>query len=85
MDISINNNISSRMGTVVGAQEATPVGKTQESTAKRDLTITHSDAAPDGISAAAIPESALTRDDELGNLVKAAFNLQAPPMPAFVE
>lgn len=85
MDISINSNISSRMGTVSGAQDAAPAGKAQDAAAKSDLTITRSNAAPDGVSAAAIPESALTRDDDLGNLVKAAFNLQAPPMPAFPE
>ena len=32
-----------------------------------------------------VPESALMRDDALGKLVGAAFNLAAPPMPAFTE
>ena len=30
-----------------------------------------------------VPASALTRDDDLGKLVGAAFNLPPPPMPAF--
>ena len=30
---------------------------------------------------AEVPESALTRDDELGKLVNSAFCLSAPPMP----
>jgi hypothetical protein len=40
-------------------------------------------ASKDEIDAAAIPESALRRDDGLGMLVAAAFNLPPPPMPAF--
>lgn len=32
---------------------------------------------------AAVPESALSKDDDLGKMVSAAFNLQAPPMPNF--
>lgn len=30
-----------------------------------------------------VPEAALARDDGLGKLVSAVFNLQAPPMPDF--
>jgi hypothetical protein len=30
-----------------------------------------------------VPDAALSRDDELGKLVNAAFSLPAPPMPAF--
>jgi len=40
-------------------------------------------ASPEDISAAAIPESELSRDDDLGKLVSAAFNLPPPPMPDF--
>ena len=32
-----------------------------------------------------VPDSALSRDDALGNLMKAAFNLPPPPMPSFVS
>ena len=30
-----------------------------------------------------VPAGALVRDDDLGRLVSSAFNLPAPPMPAF--
>ncbi len=30
-----------------------------------------------------VPDSALSRDDDLGRLVKAALNLPPPPMPRF--
>lgn len=50
----------------------------------RHLTITHATATPEELAAAEIPESALTRDDELGNLIGRAFNLPPPPMPAFL-
>ena len=32
---------------------------------------------------AEVPDSALTRDDELGRLVSSAFNFPPPPMPEF--
>ena len=31
-----------------------------------------------------VPDAALVRDDDLGKLVNAVFDLQPPPMPAFV-
>lgn len=31
----------------------------------------------------AVPDSAIARDDDLGKLMQAAFNLPPPPMPAF--
>ena len=34
---------------------------------------------------AEITADALSRDDDLGKLVNAAFSLPAPPMPAFPE
>ncbi len=40
---------------------------------------------PEAAAAAAIPESALAKDDALGRLFAAAFNLPAPPMPAFQD
>ncbi len=53
---------------------------------KGAVTITN---APIGISSAEpvidVPDSALSRDDALGKLVSAAFNLQPPPMPAFTD
>ena len=47
------------------------------------LTITHATASPEDVAAASIPDSALTRDDDLGLLVSSAFTLPAPPMPNF--
>ena len=32
-----------------------------------------------------VPDSALTRDDELGRLVNGAFNMPPPPMPTFAD
>ena len=32
-----------------------------------------------------IPDAALSRDDALGRLVNAAFNIPPPPMPAFEQ
>ena len=32
-----------------------------------------------------VPDEALLRDDELGKLMKAAFNLPPPPMPSFAD
>ena len=34
---------------------------------------------------ASVPADALLRDDALGKLVKSAFNLPPPPMPAFAD
>ncbi len=83
MDISFNSNFSARLDAVGGVQNAVPASKAKEAAAKPDLTITQSAAAPEEVSAAAIPDSALARDDALGKLVSAAFTLPAPPMPQF--
>ena len=83
MDISFNSNFSSRLDAIGGAQNTVPAGKAKEAAARPDLTITQSAAAPEEVSAAAIPDSALARDDALGKLVSAAFTLPAPPMPQF--
>ena len=32
-----------------------------------------------------VPESALTRDDDLGRLVDRAFSFPPPPMPEFID
>ena len=49
------------------------------------LTIARAPTSPEDIAAATIPDSALTRDDDLGLLVSSAFTLPAPPMPAFPD
>ena len=46
------------------------------------LTISLSASAPsDGI--AEVPDSAMTRDDDLGRIIGPCFRLPAPPMPVF--
>lgn len=52
-----------------------------KSASSRLFSISKGAASPEDIAAAAINDSALTRDDPLGNLVKSAFNLPPPPPP----
>ena len=47
------------------------------------LTITEAPTSPEDITAATLPDTALSRDDDLGLLVTSAFTLPPPPMPAF--
>ena len=91
MNISFGNKMAADWGVgreTIGAQEGLAAGGKAATTSgalHRDsgVTITMSAAAPEDISAAAIPESALSRDDDLGKLVSSAFALPAPPMPNF--
>ena len=70
MDISFNN----RMNNGLGIGRETPAAAAPG--ADREVR--------DGAwRATEIPESALTRDDPLGDLVGRAFNLPPPPMPDF--
>ncbi len=48
-----------------------------------DLTVSYAVPAPEEMAAAAVPESALARDDALGRLVAAAFDCPPPPPPPF--
>lgn len=48
-----------------------------------DLTVSYAVPAPEEMAAAAVPESALSRDDALGRLVAAAFDCPPPPPPPF--
>ena len=50
-----------------------------------EFTITRAVVSPEDLAAAEIPDSALSRDDALGRLVGAAFNLPPPPMPDFAK
>ena len=82
MDISIN----SRPPTLT--DPATPQGAPQVEAAKEKsrpalvITETRADALSGTDATERVPEDALRRDDALGKLF-AAFNLPAPPMPAF--
>ena len=82
MDISINRNQNINKSQF--EQTASVVPQNQNARTERPaLSITHATvAADDGIDID-VPESALTRNDTLGNLVSSAFNLPAPPMPKF--
>ena len=87
--MNINTNINANIGTtgefnVSSAREAgaTTAAKCANGIERSAFSITEGSASADEIAAAAIPESALRRDDGLGMLVAAAFNLPPPPMPA---
>jgi hypothetical protein len=89
MEISFNSNFGVRQESF----DAGSVGKgsdTQGATRAAGLSsnLTVGDRAAELSSAepvADVPESALMRDDELGNLVSSAFNLPAPPPPPFSD
>ena len=88
MEINLNNNRIGNFGVGLGALETQGVESEHgaQSAKKADMaafTITEGVASPEDISAAAIPEAELSRDDDLGRLVTAAFNLPPPPMPDF--
>ena len=84
MDISINTKQSIQRSDF---GQAAPV-QTQKNSAPlgENLSITQaSSPLTDDTMGIEVAETALTRDDKLGNLVNAAFNLPAPPMPAFAK
>jgi hypothetical protein len=83
MNISFNPNVSKTAAPEV-RPEAAPA-KSSAAPSVPDLTITQAPASLEDIAAATIPESALSRDDDLGRLVSSAFNLPAPPMPSFPD
>ena len=67
-----------------GVDAAKPTTGTGSARLSSDLTIrTASSGIASSEPVGEVPESALSRDDELGKLVNFAFNLSAPPMPSF--
>ena len=90
MEINLNNNGIGNLGmgqgiTDIQGVDAGLVAKNaQKAGAAAPLTITEAMASPEDVEAAAIPESALSRDDDLGKLMDKAFNLPPPPMPTFL-
>ena len=90
MEINLNNNGIGNLGmgqgiTDIQGVDAGLVAKNaQKAGAAAPLTITEAVALPEDVEAAAIPESALSRDDDLGKLMNKAFNLPPPPMPTFL-
>lgn len=91
MDINFNGNSIGNFGfgrIASGApQEAVPAAANQKALAKDAVSLQAStvDALQGSEPIANVPDAELTRDDDLGKLMKAAFNLPPPPMPAFVE
>ena len=82
MDININSNLSIRKPELEnGVPEAKQQAKIKESP---NLSISQASAPLiDETLGTEVPEAALTRNDKLGNLISAAFNMPAPPMPSF--
>lgn len=92
MDINLNNRMAAGIGNGRDIAGSQGVGAKNEafcaSHAARTtsgVTISRADASPEEIQAAAIPESALRRDDALGDLVGRAFNLPPPSMPNMAD
>ena len=92
MEVNLNSQRAAEWSArqeALGAQEGLDAGgeKPGASTASRlssaGLSISESPASPEDVSAASLPESALSRNDDLGKLVSSAFALPAPPMPNF--
>jgi hypothetical protein len=90
MEINLNNNGIGNLGMGQGITDMQGVDaglaakNAQKAGAAAPLTITEAMASPEDVEAAAIPESALSRDDDLGKLMDKAFNLPPPPMPTFL-
>ena len=89
MEVNVNNfGIRHKMmnAGVNGANANVP-DASRTSNAKENLKVTSRTA--DGVSSmeptATIPDAALSRDDDIGKLVKSAFNLPPPPMPNFTD
>ncbi len=92
MEINLNNNGLNNIGAGREALDTAAISigheaKVGSGVKPQDaVTITN---APRGVSSAEpvfdVPDSALSRDDALGKLVTAAFNLPPPPMPDFAS
>lgn len=80
MDISFHTNRTSVQNPATIPPPAAPAGAAGAAGAERPGLVVN-DARTDAIEA--VPDAALRRDDALGQLFAAAFNLPAPPMPAF--
>lgn len=91
MDINLNSNFNGNIGVRPDMQGIGGVGGAAEESPKAsriaaNLTVGKGvDALSSAEPTAEITADALSRDDDLGKLVNAAFSLPAPPMPAFPE
>ena len=89
MEVNLNSQRAAEWSArqdALGAQEGLDAGSEMPRAsrlASSGLSISESPAAPEDVSAANLPESTLSRDDDLGKFVSSAFALPAPPMPSF--
>ena len=95
MEINLSNNGFGNVGIGRNMPDAAPVdAKAEAKDTSRASHLTSfsvsnlsSREKPSGLASAepvtAVSDEALVRDDALGKLVNAAFNLPPPPMPAF--
>jgi hypothetical protein len=95
MEININSNGFGNVGMGRDTFDATGVDSNRETTGASQASC-HTSLKVSGLAShiqrsdlasaepvAVVPDAALSRDDALGNLVKAAFNLPPPAMPDF--
>ena len=94
MEINLNSNGFGNVGMGRGMPEATGAGAARETAQASRLAALHVSSPSSDVQSAAlasaepvadVPDAELVRDDALGQLVKAAFNLPPPPMPAFTD
>ena len=94
MEINLNSNGFGNVGMGRGMPEATGAGAAREAAQASRLAALHVSSTSSDVQSAAlasaepvadVPDAELVRDDALGQLVKAAFNLPPPPMPAFTD
>jgi len=93
MEINVNSNNFGNVGMGRGIPETvgTDAGREAENAAKvsRTTSLQVSSLPASGLAGAEpvadVPDAALSRDDALGRMVKAAFGLPPPPMPAFAD
>jgi hypothetical protein len=97
MEINLNNNGFGNIGMGHEALDAKGIdagnAATGASQVSNSKSLQISNLAPDAKAAGLassepvtdVPDAALSRDDALGKLVLAAFNMPPPPMPAFAD
>lgn len=97
MEINLNSNGFGNIGMGRESFDAAPVGAGSETKGASGIDagrgthdkVTFTRAQPSSIASSEpvtdVPDAALDRNDELGKLMNAAFNLPPPPMPSFSD
>jgi len=97
MEINLNNNSFGNIGMGRESLDTTTISKGSETKGAAGIDagrgthdkVTFTRAQPANVAVsepvADVPDAALDRDDTLGKLMNAAFNLPPPPMPAFTD